>query len=73
MSNPLPPGKRLFSASDGEVFTSKKHGPVCPACGSRMELDEGEPIVGGKRSMEAMSPKSIRDGPGAAGPARGVR
>jgi hypothetical protein len=73
MSNPLPPGKRFFTASDGEVFTSKKHDPVCPTCGSRMELAERELMVGGKRSMEAMSLKSIRDGPGAAGQARGVR
>ncbi len=61
MSNPLPPGKRFFSASDGEVFTSEKHEPVCPTGGSRMELAEGELMVGGKRSMEAMSPKSIRE------------
>jgi len=73
MSNPLPPGRRFFSASDGEVFTSKKHGPVCPACGSRMELAEREPVVGAKRSTEAMSLKSVRDVPGAAGQARGGR
>jgi hypothetical protein len=61
MSNSLPPGKRFFSASDGEVFTSEKHDPVCPTGDSHKELAEGELMVGGKRSMEAMSPKSIRE------------
>jgi nicotinate phosphoribosyltransferase len=52
---------RCEECMEWEVFASQRPDPVCPRCGSRMRLAEQELMVSGKRSIEAMTPKQIRE------------
>lgn len=52
---------RCEDCLEWEVFASKKRDPICPRCGSMMQLAEQELMASGKRSMEALHPKDIRE------------